>query len=206
MISEVPPRWAKKKGELTNQLTLGITTTFLTRMGVENHSKTRIPPKNPFRQFFPFFFAVTMGERVNHSLATHIQYQAEFSAAYRLSSPQLSEAENQATYGPCFSPHYHGHTFQLIVEVGGAVQDTTGMLMDYVELAKIVQEQIIQPLDHKNLCIEVDFLQGVNPTSENLCAAFWPRLADALPAGVVLCSLRLQESQSYAVVYDGPSA
>ena len=164
------------------------------------------PQKRPFANFSILFFRGYNRGKGDLLLSTRIQYKTEFSAAYRLSSPHLSEAENRATYGPCFSPHYHGHTFQLIVEVGGTVQDTTGMLMDYVALATMVQEQIIQPLDHKNLCIEVDFLQGVNPTSENLCAAFWPRLAAVLPAGITLCSLRLQESQDYAVVYDGPSS
>ena len=137
-------------------------------------------------------------------MATSIKQQVEFCAAYRLASPHYTDQENRAAYGPCFSENFHGHNFQLTVIVEGEVNPQSGMLVDYVLLSKIISEQVLDHVDHKNLNLDVEFLQGVLPTSENLCAAFWPRIAGQLPAGVSLKELWLQESRDNSVIYSGP--
>jgi 6-pyruvoyltetrahydropterin/6-carboxytetrahydropterin synthase len=129
--------------------------------------------------------------------------RAEFCAAFRLAIEGASDAENRAAFGVCFSPNYHGHNYLLEVTVEGEVDARTGMVADYARIDAMIQEQLIDPVDHRNLNTDVDFLQGVVPTSENLCIAFWPRLQDALPAGLRLMRLRLQESRDHEVVYEG---
>lgn len=131
--------------------------------------------------------------------------RAEFCAAFRLAMDGATDAENREAFGVCFSPNYHGHNYLLEVTVEGEISSRTGMVADYAVLDRIVREQVIEPVDHRNLNTDVAFLEGVIPTSENLCVAFWPRIEAALPAGLALLRLRLQESRDHAVVYEGAS-
>ena len=131
-------------------------------------------------------------------------HRAEFCAAFRLFRPELSDAENRALYGKCFSPNSHGHNYLLDVTVAGPVDPQSGMVMDLQKLASLVQDRIIQRVDHLHLNHDVDFLEGVVPTSENLAMAFWEILGRALPEGVRLHEIRLQESRDNAVSYRGP--
>ncbi len=129
--------------------------------------------------------------------------RAEFCAAFRLYREDRDDAWNQATFGPCASPNFHGHNWLLEVEIQGPVDQETGMVMDLMALERIVQEVAVQPLDHKNLNLEVDFLAGILPTTENLAAALWPRLASALPDPAELREIRLRESRNHQVVFRG---
>jgi 6-pyruvoyltetrahydropterin/6-carboxytetrahydropterin synthase len=129
--------------------------------------------------------------------------RAEFCAAFRLAIEGADDAENRAAFGVCFSPNYHGHNYLIEVTIEGEVDRRTGMVADYAVIDKVLQHQVIDPVDHRNLNTDVDFLQGVIPTSENLCVAFWPRLQAALPSGLRLLRLRLQESRDHAVIYEG---
>lgn len=122
-----------------------------------------------------------------------LTHRSRFCAALRLASPQLDEEENRAAYGACYSPHYHGHDYTLEVTVAGEPDPRTGILVDYRRLADLVEERILRHVDHRNLNEDVAFLAGVVPTSENLARRFWERLAAALPPGLRLVELRLQE-------------
>jgi len=133
--------------------------------------------------------------------STRLVHRSEFCAAFRLNNPDFDEAWNAATFGVCNSPHFHGHNWQMEIEVEGAVDPDTGMVLNFLHLDKLVQAEVLQPLDHKNLNIEVPFLQGVLPTTENLAACIWQRLAEVLPEGVRLVEVRLQESASHSVAY-----
>ncbi|KAA3609011.1 MAG: 6-carboxytetrahydropterin synthase [Planctomycetota bacterium] len=135
-----------------------------------------------------------------------LRYRAEFCAAYRLHNPAFDDAWNRKVYGVCFSPNNHGHNYFLDTEVEGPVDPDTGMVMDLLELQALVQEKIIRKVDHLNLNIDVPFLQGRVPTSENLLLCFWEVLAPALPAGVLLKQLSLRESRDHQVVYRGPKS
>ncbi len=124
-----------------------------------------------------------------------VTHRSRFCAALRLASPALDEAGNREAYGICFSPHSHGHDYTLEVTVEGEPDPRTGILVDYVRLGALVEERILRLVDHRNLNLDVGFLAGVVPTSENLARCFWERLAAALPPGLRLVELRLQEGQ-----------
>ena len=104
-----------------------------------------------------------------------------FSAGHRLASPVLSEAENRATYGPCFQGH--GHNYLVEVTVGGTVDPTSGMAADLDQLAAAVQRAVLDLVDHRNLDGDVPALEGMITTGENLARVFWGMLGEALPAG-----------------------
>jgi 6-pyruvoyltetrahydropterin/6-carboxytetrahydropterin synthase len=135
-----------------------------------------------------------------------IRVQAEFCAAFRLAQAHLTDAQNRAWYGPCFSDNFHGHNYLLTVVVEGKVPPESGMVADYAVLDAIVAEQVVNCVDHRNLNLEVDFLAQIVPTSENLCIAFWPRIQAALPVGLILRELHLQESRDHGVIYHGPES
>ncbi len=103
---------------------------------------------------------------------THCQ---EFAAAHRLHAPELSEAENVALFGPC--NNLHGHNYRVEVTVAGPVDPVTGMVMNLNDLAEVMRTEIWQKVDHKDLCQDVPFLNGVVTTAENLAVAFWNQIA-----------------------------
>ena len=105
--------------------------------------------------------------------------------------------------GVCFSPHFHGHNYLLEVAVSGDIDPRTGLVADYAVLDELVDREIIREVDHRNLNLDVAWLQGVVPTSENLAVAFWGRLEAGLPAGLRLDRIRLQESRDHEVVLEG---
>ena len=159
---------------------------------------------------------VSLTERMAHKLGScrktlpkdmptaQIRVQAGFCAAFRLSQPEFTDEENLAAYGPCFSANYHGHNYSLWVTVSGPIDAQTGMVVDYVLLDAIIAEQVIDHVDHKNLNLDVPFMANLVPTSENLCAAFWPRIAGVLPKELQLVEISLQEDRDHQVIFRGP--
>ena len=125
-----------------------------------------------------------------------------FNAAHRVHNPALSEAENQATFGKCNNPNWHGHNYVLEVSVAGEIDERTGYVIDLGTVKRIVQEAVIDAVDHRNLNVEVEFMRGVIPTTENLVVACWrvlePRLRPAQ-----LRRLRLWETENHSVEYEG---
>ena len=109
-----------------------------------------------------------------------------FSASHRLHSSQLTDAENDATYGKCNYPYGHGHNYVLEVTVKGAVEAITGRVADVSALDQFVQKEIVSRYDHRNLNEQVEELSGVVPTTEVVSAAIHSRLGahwpDYLPA------------------------
>ncbi len=110
-----------------------------------------------------------------------ITHREEFAAAHRLLSPHLSEQENRALYGPCYS--LHGHNYGVEVSVAGAIDERTGMVMDLNRLMVLMREELVREVDHKYLNEDVAFLRGRIPTAENLAVAFWERLAPHFASG-----------------------
>ena len=131
-----------------------------------------------------------------------IRKQFHFSAAHRLYSPHLSDEENERQFGKCSSPNYHGHNYKLDVAVTGEKSPQTGMVINFDELKKIVQERIILELDHRNLNLDVDFLKGEITTAENLARLIWERLAPHL-SSVRLYEIILSETDDNIVIYRG---
>lgn len=131
--------------------------------------------------------------------------RVHFNAAHRLDNPSFDAAWNQRVYGVCNNPHWHGHNYVLEVSVRGEPDPDTGYVVDLGELKHLLETAIVARCDHRNLNVEVDFLRGVIPSTENLVIAFWNQIAPRLTAGK-LHRVRLYESERNFAEYYGPDA
>ena len=123
-----------------------------------------------------------------------------FNAAHQLVDPGLSDEENRRLFGKCVN--LHGHNYVLEVVVAGEVDDASGYVLDLKLLSDVMNRQVIQDVDHRNLNTDVPWLSGRIPTAENLALAFWERLQPELPEGL-LRSVRVQETdKNWAEVGD----
>jgi 6-pyruvoyltetrahydropterin/6-carboxytetrahydropterin synthase len=126
----------------------------------------------------------------------------KFNAAHRVHNPALTEAENDAIFGKCNNPNWHGHNYTLDVSVQGAIDPRTGYVIDLSRLKEIVEREVVNLVDHRNLNLDVPFMQGIIPTSENIILAFWRLLEPAIrPA--TLKRLVLWETDNNYVEYGG---
>ena len=109
----------------------------------------------------------------------------EFSAAHRLHSVYLSEDENLEIFGKCNNPYGHGHNYKVEVTIQGDVHSRTGLLVHLAELDAIVQEEVLDRYDHRNLNADTEEFRELNPTSENLVKVIWRRLEKRLDSHLV---------------------
>lgn len=133
----------------------------------------------------------------------YITKQVEFSASHRLYNPKFPEAKNWKVFGICNNPNGHGHNYTLDVTLAGEPDRETGMIIDLKQLKEILDDLVVQKLDHKNLNLDVDFLRGHVPTVESLVIKIWERLDGHIP-GCKLHELTLYESRSNFARYQGP--
>jgi len=126
----------------------------------------------------------------------------QFNAAHRVHNPAMSDEENQATFGKCNNPNWHGHNYTLDVSVTGAVDERTGYVIDLAKLKAIVEREVVNKVDHKNFNLDVDFMHGIIPTTENIVVAMWRVLEPAIAPGR-LTRLVLWETPNNYVEYDG---
>ncbi len=136
---------------------------------------------------------------------THVTRRAHFNAAHRLHNPDFDEAWNEEQFGLCNNPRWHGHNYVLEVTVKGQPDARTGFVIELGHLKRIMEEAIVRKCDHRNLNEEVDFLEGILPTTENLVIAFWNQIEPRLTAGKLHC-VRLYETERNYAEYFGPSA
>lgn len=127
-------------------------------------------------------------------MPVYVRRREVFSAGHTLFNPEFSEEKNRETFGKCSNPSGHGHNYVLEVTLLGEVDPETGFVFDLSELASAMRKQIIDDVDHRNLNVDVDWLRGVIPTTENLASAFWERLDANLPDGL-LYSVRIGETE-----------
>lgn len=125
-----------------------------------------------------------------------------FNAAHRVYNPSLSDEENQRLFGKCNNPNWHGHNYTLEVTVEGEVETKTGFVVNLADIKKIVEREIVDVIDHKNLNLDVPFMSGTIPSTENLVLACWRILAPAV-APARLSKLKLWETENQYVEYDG---
>lgn len=131
-----------------------------------------------------------------------VKKKGSFCAAHRLYSPELTEEENRWIYGKCSNPNFHGHNYEVVVTIGGEINKGTGMTIDFRELEKLLQEEVIRHVDHKNLNLEVDFLRGIVPTAENLAYLFFQRLEPRIKEkGYKLISVSVSEKEENIAIY-----
>lgn len=126
-----------------------------------------------------------------------------FCAAHRLGREDWSDAENRRVFGDCSNPNWHGHNYELDVTVEGEIDPETGFVHDLKALRELVEREVIDEVDHRNLNLDVEWLRGVNPTTENLVVAMWRRLEAGLPSRVKLVRLVLWETPRNYVEYTG---
>ena len=128
--------------------------------------------------------------------------RSTFNAAHRLFNPNLSDEENVDIFGKCSNPNWHGHNYVLEVVVAGEVDPDTGFLIDLKILRDIINKNVLEKVDHKNLNLETDFLKGVIPTAENITIGIWNELVNKIPTGK-LYSVKLYETENNYFEYKG---
>ena len=105
-----------------------------------------------------------------------VSRKAHFNAAHRLHRPDWSEEKNQAVFGKCNNPNFHGHNYELIVHVTGEVDPETGFVMDLKILSDLIKSEIEEAFDHKNLNLDVIEFKNLIPTAEHIAVVIWQKL------------------------------
>ena len=131
-----------------------------------------------------------------------VHRKAHFNAAHRLYNGDWSDARNATVFGKCANPHYHGHNYELIVAVKGEINPETGFVMDMKVLKKLVEIEIEDRFDHKNLNEQVSEFKSLNPTAENISVVIWNILRDKIEANLEL-AITLYETPRNFVEYSG---
>jgi 6-pyruvoyltetrahydropterin/6-carboxytetrahydropterin synthase len=126
-----------------------------------------------------------------------------FNAAHKLYNPAWSHEKNEAVFGKCANENWHGHNYELLVTIKGEPDPDTGFVFDVKRLSVIINEHVTEKLDHRNLNMDVDFMQGKMCSTENLAIGIWQQLKPHLPAGVELHSIKLYETPRIYVEYYG---
>ena len=123
-----------------------------------------------------------------------------FNAAHRLYNPQWSDGENSETFGKCSLPHYHGHNYEMEIKVVGEPDPATGFVMDMKKLSDLVNENIIERFDHKNLNLDTEEFKSLNPTAENIAIVIFNLLRPHINKELELY-IRLYETPRNFVEY-----
>ncbi|RXP52804.1 6-carboxytetrahydropterin synthase [Lutibacter sp. HS1-25] len=131
-----------------------------------------------------------------------VNRKAYFNAAHRLYNINWTDAQNTAVFGKCANPNYHGHNYELIVAVKGEVDPDTGFVMDMKVLKQLIEVEIEEKLDHKNLNVEVFEFKELNPTAENIAVVIWNILRSKIDEKLEL-TVTLYETPRNFVVYAG---
>lgn len=126
-----------------------------------------------------------------------------FNAAHKLYNEAWSVEKNEEVFGKCANENWHGHNYDLYVTVKGDPDPETGFIMDVKKLSILINEHVLEKLDHLNLNEDVDFMKGQFCSTENLAIGIWKQLANRLPAGVELHCIKLYETPQIFVEYYG---
>ena len=131
-----------------------------------------------------------------------VSRRAHFNAAHRLYRSDWSDEKNEAIFGKCNNPHYHGHNYELIVSVTGEVDPETGYVVDVKILKDFIKSEVEDVLDHKNLNLEVPEFKETNPTAENIVIFIYNKLKVVLEKSLEL-EVTLYETPRNFVSYSG---
>ena len=135
-------------------------------------------------------------------MRVYITRKTHFNAAHKMYNPNWDKEKNEATFGKCANENWHGHNYVLEVTVAGEPDPETGYLIDLGKLKAIIEERVLDKVDHKNLNMDVDFMSGIIPSSENFCVAIWRQLEPHIHGGI-LYSVKLFETERNWVEYRG---
>jgi 6-pyruvoyltetrahydropterin/6-carboxytetrahydropterin synthase len=131
-----------------------------------------------------------------------VHRKAHFNAAHRLYNKTWEDDKNEATFGKCNNPYYHGHNYELITSVTGEIDPATGYVMDMKVLKDIIKEEVEDPFDHKNLNEQVPDFKDLNPTAENIAVVIWNKIKKRLGDHFEL-EITLYETPRNFVTYKG---
>ncbi|WP_298263168.1 6-carboxytetrahydropterin synthase [uncultured Lutibacter sp.] len=131
-----------------------------------------------------------------------VHRKAHFNAAHRLYNGEWSDARNATVFGKCSNPHYHGHNYELIVSVKGEIHPETGFVMDMKVLKHLIETEIEEKLDHKNLNEEVSEFKTLNPTAENIAVVIYNKLRSKIDTKLELIVTLYETPRNY-VTYSG---
>jgi 6-pyruvoyltetrahydropterin/6-carboxytetrahydropterin synthase len=137
----------------------------------------------------------------NRKKTVYITRKERFNAAHRLYNPAWTDQENEAFFGKCANPNYHGHNFDLYVTVKGIASADTGMVMDLKKLKEVIRVHVIDKLDHMNINMDVDFMRGSIASIENIAVAIWDQLEPHIAAGTLHCVKLFETERNYVEYY-----
>lgn len=147
------------------------------------------------------FWSIFAG-RLFHMI--HITRKEHFNAAHKLHNPAWSDEKNREVFGKCSNPNWHGHNYVLYVTVKGAINPDTGYSANLKDLSVVIRKYVTDKLDHKNLNLDVDFMQGIMPSTENVAIAIWKILDPHVKEmGCALHCVKLMETENNYVEYFG---
>lgn len=109
-------------------------------------------------------------------MKTTVCREAHFNAAHRLHNPKWSEEKNKEVFGKCNNSNFHGHNYDLIVKVTGDVDPETGYVVDMKVLKNIIEEEVVERFDHKNLNLDTEEFKELNPTAENIARVIYEKI------------------------------
>lgn len=131
-----------------------------------------------------------------------VNRKAHFNAAHKLYNADWTDDRNATVFGKCANPNYHGHNYELIVSVKGEIHPETGFVMDMKILKNLIETEIEDNFDHKNLNEEVEEFKTLNPTAENIAVVIWNKLRPNITEKLEL-SITLYETPRNFVTYNG---
>ena len=131
-----------------------------------------------------------------------VSRKAHFNAAHRLYRKDWSDEKNNVVFGKCNNPNFHGHNYELIVNITGEINPETGFVMDMKILADLIKSHIEDELDHKNLNLDVVEFADLNPTAENIAVVIWQKLRSQIEIKYDLEVVLYETPRNY-VTYSG---
>jgi 6-pyruvoyltetrahydropterin/6-carboxytetrahydropterin synthase len=140
-------------------------------------------------------------ERRASKRATVVRHE-HFNAAHRLHNPALSDEENRRLFGKCNSPNHHGHNYELAVRITGPIDPRTGYVIDLGVLSRLVEEEVLDRFDHRNLNLDVEEFSTLNPTAEHIAVTIYDLLRRRIEPHLDL-HVTLYETPRNAVEYPG---
>ncbi|MEP7264358.1 MAG: 6-carboxytetrahydropterin synthase [Bacteroidota bacterium] len=134
----------------------------------------------------------------------YITRRERFNAAHKLHKAEWSNEHNLEVFGKCSNPNWHGHNYDLFVTVKGEPNPETGFLYDLRKLSELLKTKVIDKLDHRNINLDVDFMQGKMASTEVLAIAIWEEIESTIKAeGAQLHCVKLVETENNYVEYFG---
>ena len=132
----------------------------------------------------------------------YVTRKEHFNAAHKLANPNWDAAKNEEVFGKCANENWHGHNYNLYVTVKGEPDPETGFIINVKNLSMLIKEKVLDKCDHKNVNMDVDFMDGIQPSTENFVKAIWDELEPSI-SGCTLHEVKLYETETIFAQYFG---